>query len=310
MVRPDPLKRNDRVALIAPSSPLSKSEVLMALDSISYLGLNPIAFPSCYMREDYLSGSDKARAKDMNNAFADPSIKGIFCLRGGYGAMRILPLLDFKTIAGNPKFFSGYSDITALHNAINKLCGFVTYHAPMPSENYKSLDEFTLKSLNEAVFGSCLKGRKLENPTGVILKTVYPGMGSGELIGGNLSVIAATLGSPYDIDTDGKILFVEDVNEPLYRIDRCLTSLRLAGKFDYASGLILGAFNIIPSDKDECPWVLSLAPIYENIILPLKIPTVANFQCGHVLPQVTVPIGTKAKLYAADNCAEIILQYA
>ena len=305
MIKPRPLKQGDSVALLAPSSPVTEEKMTLALQSIRFLGLDPIPFPSCYMKNGYLSGTDAARAKDINDAFLDPSIHGIFCLRGGYGATRILPLLDYEGISCNPKFFAGYSDITALHTVFNKLCGLITYHAPMPSRGYHTLDYFSLESLSDAVFHGSSPG-KVRNPPGEEIETIYPGITLGRIIGGNLSVMAATLGSPYEVDTRGKILFIEDVDELSYRIDRNLTALKLAGKLDESAGIILGTFADMPEENVEPDRTLSLSQIFDQTIHPLRIPTINNFRSGHIYPQITIPMGMTVQLNATEGTVAFI----
>ena len=206
---PCPLKAGDTVALTAPASPVSPDGLDRAVESLEFLGLKPVVMPGCHLSQGYLSGPDWQRAEDLNQAFADPSVKGIFCVRGGYGSARLLPLLDWDRIRRNHKVFAGYSDITALHLALNQLCGFVTYHSPMPAEDYCRMDSFSLESLKASLF-SRRPARAAANPAGRNLKTIVPGKARGILVGGNLSVIQSTLGSPYEIDTRGKILFLED----------------------------------------------------------------------------------------------------
>ncbi len=305
MIKPSPLRPGDRVALIAPSSPVTKEKLELALQSIRFLGLIPVPFPSCFMRNGYLSGTDKARAKDVNDAFLDSSIRGIFCLRGGYGATRILPLLNYEAIRGNPKFFAGYSDITALHAVFNKLCELITYHSPMPARGYEILDYFSLESLSAAVFHGCPPGAVL-NPAGQELETIYPGEAQGPITGGNLSVLAAALGSPYEVDTKDKILFIEEVNELPYRIDRGLTALKLAGKLSAAAGIILGTFADMPEEDAEPGDTLSLPQVFEQTIRPLEKPTVNNFRSGHIYPQITIPMGMTAKLNATAGTVAFI----
>ncbi|HAF60251.1 MAG TPA: LD-carboxypeptidase [Clostridiales bacterium UBA9856] len=297
MIKPRPLRPGDPVALIAPSSPVSEEKIELSIQSIRFLGLEPIVFPSCFMKNGYLSGRDEARTKDVNDAFADPDIRGIFCVRGGYGATRILPMLDYESIRRNPKFFAGYSDITALHIVFNKLCGFITYHAPMPSRGYAALDPFTLNSLFNAVFAGAQPG-KVENPPEESIETICPGIARGEITGGNLSVMTAALGSPYEIDTREKILFIEEVDELPYRIDRSLTALKLAGKLEAAAGIILGTFSDMPEEDVDPADTLSLSQIFDQIIRPLDIPTVYNLRSGHIYPQIVIPMGMRAELNA------------
>ena len=305
MKKPNPLKRGDPVALIAPSSPVTEEKMEAARKSIQFLGLHPVPFPSSFMKNGYLSGTDEARAKDVNDAFLDSSIRGIFCLRGGYGATRILPLLDYENIKRHPKLFVGYSDITALHTVFNKFCGLITYHGPMPSRGYHTMDYFSLESLSAAVFHGSPPGMVF-NPPKEEIEILCPGMARGQITGGNLSVMAAALGSQYEVDTKGKILFIEDVDELPYRIDRNLTALKLAGKLNDAAGIILGTFADIPEETGDPDSTLSLSQIFDQTICPLGIPTINNFRSGHIYPQVTIPMGMNAELNATDGTVAFI----
>ncbi len=296
--RPVPLKKGDRVALIAPSSPVPPSVLEKSIASIDFLSLNPIVMPSCTMRHGYLSGPDTQRAQDINQAFADPDIKGIFCLRGGFGATRLLPSLNLTTIKQNPKVFVGYSDITALHTVFNKLCGFVTFHAPMPNTGYSRLDPYSLESLKNNLFSE-KSPSVVRNPETEPLQIINPGTAKGIITGGNLSLLQGTLGSPYEVDTKDKILFIEDVGERPYRLDKALTALSLAGKFKDCAGIILGTFaeceeppaDTVPSSTNIAESTLTLKQIIEEVVKPWGKPTIFNFRAGHIYPQSTIPLG-------------------
>lgn len=297
LVNPEPLKPGDKVAVIAPSSPLHDDTILTVINSIKALDLKPVITASCKMNHGYLAGTDTCRAKDINNAFISEEIRGIFCMRGGYGSMRLLPMIDFESIKNHPKVFVGYSDITALHTVLNQQCGFITFHGPMPAEDYAELDSFTLSSLKKRIFGRSIPG-VLENPENELLQTLYHGSASGSLTGGNLTVIAAMLGTPYEIDTKDKILFLEDVGEPLYRLDRAFTSLALAGKFRDCRGIILGTFRNCDAPSCSPSESLNLRTIINEIILPHEKPAVFNLRAGHVFPQTTLPMGAPVILNA------------
>ena len=189
------LKQGDNVSLVAVSSPPeSPALVESAAAFIKKLGLNPIIGKSCYSDYGYLAGSDALRAHDLNQAFADPSIAGIFCIRGGYGLQRILDKIDFENIRRNPKFFCGYSDITALHNTIPDRTGLVTFHTPMPAtKKFATADPYTLEQFTRKIFGNA-KG-KVSNPPGHIWEFLQGGIAEGELCGGNLAIIASSLGT-------------------------------------------------------------------------------------------------------------------
>lgn len=293
---PMPLKPGDKVAITAPSSPVPDEKLEASIASIKFLGLDPVVMPSCSMHHGYLAGQDHQRADDLNAAFASEEYKGIFCLRGGYGAMRILPLLDFDMIRQHPKVFVGYSDITALHTSINKLCGFITFHGPMPTTDYRVHEGFTNNSLRQCLFAPT-DLKIFQNPPNEKIHILCRGKAQGMLTGGNLSLLAGTLGSPYEVDTRGKILFIEDVDEEPYRVDKSLTALSLAGKFRDCEGIILGTFA--RCEEADHP-TLSLMKIFEEVVLPWQKPTILNFRAGHIYPQSTMPMGACITL-DADN---------
>ena len=295
MIRPKPLFPRAKVALVAPASAVPEERLQPALDYVRSLELEPVVYPSCYFhnRDGYLAAADAQRAKDINDAFSDPAIDGIWCIRGGYGGHRILPLLDADIISNNPKWFGGYSDVTALHTFFNQVCGFETYHCTMPSTE-PNPDEFTQKYLKAALFGE-LNGT-LHTPEGQTPKTLASGFTSGILCGGNLSLLAASLGTPWEIDTRGKVLFLEDIGEKTYRVDSMLTQLRNAGKFRDCAGIILGAWTDCPPEYPE--KTLLLPEIFEQLILPAGKPAVMDVACGHVLPTLSLPLGRMCTLDA------------
>ena len=303
LIWPEPLRPGDKVALVAPSSPVSAGELETAVESLELLDLEPIVMPGCRSHRGYLSGSDIRRAEDLNNAFASDDIRGVFCLRGGYGSMRILPLLDYDMIGKNPKILVGYSDITVLHTAINRLCGFVTFHGPMPGAGYSQLDDFSLDSLKHVLLHE-KSNYPIINPPHHHLKVLYPGYARGRLTGGNLSLLAGTLGSPYEADTRGRLLFIEEVNEEPYRLDRSLTSLALAGKFRDCSGIILGTFTgcsgrnqkSVSEDAGNPEASPEVMDIIREVVLPWKKPVLFNLQAGHIYPQLTLPMGAVTAL--------------
>lgn len=298
MIVPKPLFPGARVALVAPASAVPEERLQPALDFVRSLGMEPVTYPSCYFanRDGYMAATDAQRAEDINRAFADETIDGIWCIRGGYGAHRLQPLLDVETIRRNPKWFGGYSDITALHLFLNQVCGQETYHCTMPSTEYAP-DEYTLGWLKKALFGG-LSG-ELKNPEDQKVNTLVPGTASGILCGGNLSLVAASLGSPWEIDTKGKILFLEDIGEKTYRVDSMLTQLRNAGKFDDCAGIILGAWTDCPPEYPE--KTLLLPEIFEQLIVPAGKPAVTDVACGHCLPTLALPLGRMCALDAAKG---------
>lgn len=296
MIKPTPLKAGDTVAVIAPASCAKEKELVNAEKSLALLNLKGKFYPSSQARHGYLAGEDALRAKDLNDAFQDPEAKGIFCLRGGYGCGRLLPMIDFDGVSRNPKLFLGYSDVSVLHIAFNQICHLMTIHGTMPSINWERSDEYTVSFLKRCLFG--FPEGIVENPEGEVMECLYPGKAQGRIIGGNLSLVVSTLGSPYEIDTKDKILFLEDIGEKPYNIDRMLTALSLAGKFRDASGVILGSFIDCEETEENTP-ALTLKEIFQEVIVSWKKPTILNFRCGHTYPQLTFPMGAITEMDAA-----------
>jgi muramoyltetrapeptide carboxypeptidase len=294
MIRPNSLKPGDRLAILCGSSPTSKTaEELM--QAARDMGFEPVLYPSATARHGFLSGEDAVRAADINAAFADETIKGIVCTRGGYGFHRILPMLNWEVIKKNPKFFGGYSDVTAMLNALNQICDMESYHMPMVGAWGDGLDEYTGPFVKAMLFGNDIE---YVNPEGAPITTLVPGVAEGPLCGGNLSLLAASLGTPYEIDTKGKILFIEEIGERPYKVDGMLTHLRNAGKFDDAAGIILGAFTDC-ADKEGVIGGLTLEDIYRELIVPAGKPTISGVVCGHCNPTMALPMGRVFKLDAA-----------
>jgi len=308
IIKPKSLQKGDCVAIIAPSSATDLKSVEKAEKRIRAMGLNPVMYPTCFTRYGHLSATDEERARDINNAFSDSNINGIICLRGGYGTPRILDMLDYNMIKSNPKVFVGFSDITGLHMAFNKICRMVTYHGPMASsgiakveEDCVIFEEYTYESFKKNIFTNEPIGI-YKNPKNEELFTLVGGKSKGELIGGNLSLLVSTLGSPYELDVKGKILFIEEVDEPIYKIDRMLTSLALAGKFKDCEGIIIGTWTNCEREKKsyEGGYDLPLEEVLNNTLVKYNKPIISNFRAGHSYPQPTMAFGTIVEM-DADN---------
>lgn len=309
MIKPKPLKIGDRVAVVAPSSAADLKSVNDGEIKIRALGLIPVMYPTCYSNYGHLSASDEERAKDINDSFKDESIKGIICLRGGYGTMRILNMLDYEMIKSNPKVFVGFSDITALHTAFNQICHMVTFHGPMATTNFAKVknekvefEHYSCESFVKNIFTAEPIG-VYKNPNDEKLKSLCHGKAKGILAGGNLTLLTSTLGSKYEIDAKGKILFIEEVGEPIYKIDRMLTTLALAGKFDDCSGIILGTFVNCEREKKayEGGMDLTLEEVVENTLVKFNKPIIYNFKAGHNIPQPTMALGTNVIIDAGSK---------
>ena len=300
MIIPKPLYKGARVAVLGGSSPSHDYKAADFIAAVEEMGLKPVLYKSATAKHGYLAGADAQRAADINAAFADPTIEGILTIRGGYGMPRILPLLDFKTIRANPKFFMGYSDVTALHTCLNQLGGFVSYHMPMVGAWRGGLDEYTKSFVEALLFGG--KPENYDNPADApARKTLVPGAAEGALCGGNLSLLASSMGTPYELDTRGKILFLEDVGESPYRLDGMLTQLRNCGKFRDAAGIVLGDWHNCGGDEDDKKNGLSLETVFEELIVPAGRPCFMGLTCGHCAPSMSLPLGARFRM-DADAC--------
>ncbi|WP_353096169.1 LD-carboxypeptidase [Tissierella praeacuta] len=305
MIKPKALKLGDTIGIIAPSSPTTEEKVKKAHDKLIDMGFKVKMGKSPYKRYGYLSGNDNIRAEDINEMFNDKEVNGIICIRGGYGTPRIIDLLDYEIIRNNPKVFVGYSDITALHISFTQIANLVTYHGPMVvSDMIDNFSDFSKDNLFRAIMNTEPMG-KISNPEGEEIITINGGIAEGRIIGGNLSLIVDTIGTPYEIDVKGKILFIEEVGEEPYNIDRMLNQLRLSGKLQEANGIILGDFNGCESENPN--ENLTLEQVINDQIKPIGKPTIYNLQAGHCDPMVTLPFGVNTRL-DADKKELIILE--
>ncbi|NBF15868.1 LD-carboxypeptidase [Pseudomonas sp. Fl4BN2] len=276
------------IALIAPAGP-AELDLELATQWMAARGYQLRVLPGVWEKDGYLAGSDAVRLRDLHDAFADESVDAIFCLRGGYGSPRLLAGIDFALLRRNPKPFVGYSDITALHLAITRYAGFVTFHGAMLNADLLGNKlEPTESGLWQMLSGQ--QSPVLEHPPAFALTTLAPGSASGRLLGGNLSMICATIGSAFELDDEGIILFIEDVNEPLYRVDRLLTHLRLAGKLNRLRGVLVGDFSGVDS--------VALHRLLQQELGPLGIPVLAGWRSGHCNPNLTLPLGAQVRLDA------------
>lgn len=299
MNKPRPLQYGDKVGFISPAGPIKEERLEGAISFFNSLGLKVVIGEHALDKCGYLAGTDEHRAEDFNLMFKDKSIKGIFCLRGGYGSSRILDKLDFNLIKKNPKLFCGYSDITILHFVLNKMCNLATFHSPMPcTEFYKEIDTHTTDSFKKNIFNST-NNLILSNPANISMNVIKSGVGKGRLVGGNLSVILSSLGTKYEIDFNNKILFLEEIDEPPYKIDRMILQLTQSGKLNKCNGIILGYFSgCNPSDSNTS---LSLHDIFKTYLCSYNIPVVSDFACGHELPSNTIPLGLLTHVDTANN---------
>jgi muramoyltetrapeptide carboxypeptidase len=288
--RPPLLAPGARVALVAPAGPLaSEAELARAVDNARALGWEPVTGAHALSREGYLAGGDAERLSDLNRALTDDAIDGVWSLRGGYGTMRLLEHVDYAALTRRPKALIGFSDITALHAAVRVRCDLVTFHGPVARA---VLSDFSRQSLLDAV-------ARGQDPCGTAgsARILQPGRARGRLVGGNLAVLAALTGTPFAPPTERAILVIEDVSEAVYRIDRMLRQLRLAGILARCSGLVFGGFTELPVAGVE--GARALEDVLAETADELGVPCISGVPVGHLDEQWTLPLGAMAELDAS-----------
>jgi muramoyltetrapeptide carboxypeptidase len=308
LIKPKRLKAGDTVAVIAPSSSATPEAWERAIANLESLGLKPKVAKSARGVNGFLSAPDKDRLADLHEAFADQTVNGIWCVRGGYGAGRLLPSVDFNLIKKNPKVFIGYSDITAFHLSIPKATGLVTFHGPVGTS---ALSDYTKKYVVDALFNaspttsiSLSDFNRARTESTYKTETVTAGKARGRLVGGNLSLLAALAGTPYALpDLKGKIVFIEDIGEAPYRIDRMLTQIRQSSNIHEAAGLALGVFEDCEA-KDKNTQ--QLIDVVRDRLGDLKIPCVYGLSFGHIRDQFTLPVGIEAELDASNQTVTLL----
>jgi muramoyltetrapeptide carboxypeptidase len=298
MIRPPALKPGARIALVAPAGPLTDAAVNRAIERVRDWGFEPVAGEHVRKRHGYLSAPDPDRAEDLNAALADDSVDAVWCLRGGYGVMRILPAIDWNALARRPKAVIGFSDNTALHLAIQRL-GIVSFHGPHPAT--EELTGFSRDSLLRALTCADAPGILSFPEDDGRAEAITGGAAEGRLVGGNLSLVAATLGTPYAIDARGAILFLEEVGEAPYRVDRLVSQLRLAGVLSEVAGIALGGFT--EAGADAAPGVLD---VLHDLLGGLGVPVAHGFPFGHVDDNWTLPVGARARLDADAGTVAVV----
>ena len=298
IIKPKRLVKGDTVAVIAPSSGVAPETFEKALQNLADLGLKTKAGKSARTRNGFLAGTDKERLDDLHQAFSDAEIKAVWCVRGGYGASRFLPDLNFNLIRKNPKILIGYSDITALHTAIYQNTGLVTFHGPVAASNFS---DYTKNHVVNVLMNPSAPYKIELSPDNIAkesnlfkTETITKGKCRGELLGGNLSLLTALAGTPFALrNTKGKILFIEDVGEQPYRIDRMLTQLRQSVDMRQLAGIALGIFeDCNPKSNDT----QSLVDVLKDRLGDLGIPVIYGLSFGHIRDQFTLPVGIEAEL--------------
>lgn len=293
MLFPKKLSAGDTVAIVSPSSPVTKNEADLCKKLVENMGYN-VKMGKCTYESvhGYSAGTGRSRADDINEMFADKEVKAIWCIRGGDTSSHMMDKLDFDLIKNNPKIFVGYSDVTNLNINFNQKCDFVTFHGPMVKSNMlNSYDEFTKSSFEKAL--NMQKELTLENPAGEDFKVMAEGSAEGTIIGGNLSLIVSMIGTPYEIDTKGKILFIEDVDENVRRLDRMMYQLKYSNKLNDAAGIIFGDFSDCINEADKDYTVFEML---RDVLTGYQKPVMYNIKSGHCFPMSTIPLGADCKI--------------
>lgn len=308
-IKPPRLKPGDTIGLFCPAAPAySRETVQITIESLQALGFKTKLSAHFYDRYGYLAGHDADRASDLNAFFADPSVNAVMAMHGGWGCARILPLLNYDQMRRTPKIILGYSDITALLLAINAKTGLVTMHGPVGAVTWNRFTTDWLKRLlvdGEAVqFQNPTDDAPTLAPTRDRITTIRPGTARGRLIGGNLTVLSHLIGTPYVPDWKGAILFLEDVQEAPYRIDRMMAQLKLAGILDQVAGVVFG--KCTKCDSESSYGSLTLDDILTTYLEPLNVPAFAGSMIGHITDKFTIPVGLNAEIDATKGTIQLL----
>ncbi|MGH2667921.1 MAG: S66 peptidase family protein, partial [bacterium] len=299
LIKPRALALGDTVGLVLPASLAFEASTLdIGREQLEAVGFRVKMGAHVRQKHGYLAGTDEERAADLMAMFTDPEVAGVFCFKGGWGAPRLLPLLDFEAIRRNPKPLVGYSDVTALLNSIHQQAGLVTFHGPIAASSWRP---FNLEHLKRALMSNVPLGT-LANPPkdddelvprSYRILTITPGTCRGRLVGGNLTLLGAMMGTPWEVDTAGAILLLEDIEEEYYRVDRMLTQLAQGGKLAQAAGVVFGYCTDCPAGEGPS---FSLEELLHHHLGRLGVPVMAGLAFGHREKQLTLPIGLTATL--------------
>jgi muramoyltetrapeptide carboxypeptidase len=292
--KPLALKSGDTVGVVSAAAAVEQQALERGLELISSIGFRARVSRRVLDRDDILAGSDRQRAEELQAFFADPDIRAIFVARGGYGSGRILPLLDFEAIALTPKPFIGFSDLTFLLNPIVERARMVAFHGPMLAIDHpiEERNRRSFEHLRKLLVGE-IDGFEMEAQ-----HVIHPGSGAGELMGGCLSIVTAMLATPYVPNFDGKILFLEEVGERAYRIDRMLVQLRQSGVLSRCAGIVFGAIRPFGAEENEARMILRFVA---EQTAGLEIPVLFGIDAGHFTNNLTLPFGVRARIDSASR---------
>ncbi|MBP1924459.1 muramoyltetrapeptide carboxypeptidase [Sedimentibacter acidaminivorans] len=293
MVFPNKLKKGDTIAIVAPSSPVSKEQADLCKKLVEDMGYK-VKMGKCAYRSihGYSAGTGREKAEDINEMFADKNIKAIWCIRGGDTSSHMMDRLDYEMIKNNPKIFVGYSDVTNLHVALNQKCDLVTFHGPMVKSNMLNKYDYFTKNSFERVL-NMEEEFILENPPGEDIKVMTDAYEEGIIVGGNLSLLTSMIGTEYEVDTKGKVLFIEDVNESVEKIDRMMYQMKYSGKLNDSVGIVIGDFA---NCHNESCKLYGVDELMKDILSDYNKPVMYNIKSGHCHPMSTIPLGLKCIL--------------
>jgi muramoyltetrapeptide carboxypeptidase len=301
LLKPPRLNPGDTIAIVSPASaPPDPGAIDRSVAALERLGFKVKLAPNARKRWGFLAGSDRERASDLMRMFEDRKVNAILCVRGGYGSSRLIPLLDYRAIREHPKIFVGYSDLTSLHCAFLVKSGLISFHGPMLNSDFikKDLPDFTLQNFLRTLMQATAPGSIRDGYKGRTVAILRRGTASGPLIGGNISLLCATLGTSYQPSFKKSILFFEDLDEVPYRFDRMLTHLLNAGLLQQVAGIAIGinANCFDPKAKGAREYRQTLEDVFRERLLPLKIPIVSGLPFGHVPMNATLPVGIRVTL--------------
>lgn len=310
MIKPPSLKKGDLIGIVSPASPSeSRSEIIRASETFEEMGYRVLIGKNVNKQKGFVAASEDERAEDLNYMFGNDKVKAVFVTQGGYGSAQLTDKIDYELIRRNPKIFTGFSDITSLHLAINKLAGVVTFHGPgMARFNSEDLTDYTKRQFFKAICDSEPLGQIRPQNDKKWLYSITGGECEGELTGGNLTLICASLGTPYEIDCKGKILLIEEVDTEPWVVDHMLSHLRNAGKLAEAAGFVIGEckgcrpFEHNPGYNCDT----SVEDVLEYYLKPLGKPALYGLPLGHTDDLATLPLGTGCRLDSGNKCFEVL----
>ena len=298
MITPPYLQKGDTVAILATARKHIVKSMQPTIDLLESWGLHVVVGESIGLEENQLAGSDEQRAADLQKQLNNPTIKAIWCARGGYGTVRVVDLIDFTAFKKSPKWLVGFSDVTVLHNHLNTM-GYKSIHGIMPISLAKASKE-AIESLRLSLFGEPLQYSIDPHPMNRL------GKASGELVGGNLSILYSLLGSPSAIDCADKILYIEDLDEYLYHIDRMMMNLKRNGCLESLKGIIVGSMTDMKDN--DIPWGKNALEIVQDVTKQYNIPMIFNFPAGHIHDNRALILGNNVTIDVTENCSTVVFE--